>query len=192
MDALPAGVQRSQEEVAGYDLPFRFFPESQMLCLFCHNLELYGCGDGCYAAVVGPHASICLPSVRHGKTGFVQAEIVRKLDSDLNRSSVDTEGVVSRFGRTSDRASSFPSGSLGPPVSVACQEVPPLPIKASSSCVETLKRFAKAAGFLSDVARRLARSGRSSFLKVYQSKWALYRRWCSIKDIQFRSLPSRR
>ena len=79
---------------------------------------------------MGPHASICLPSVRHGKTGFEQAEIVRKLDSDLNRSSVDTEGVVSRFGRTSDRASSFPSGSLGPPVSVACQEVPPLLIKA--------------------------------------------------------------
>ena len=56
-----------------------------------------------------------------------------------------------------------------------------MPVVVSSSCVETLQRFAGAAGFSSRVAGQLCRSRRSSFLTVYQSKWAVYRRWCKEK-----------
>ena len=60
----------------------------------------------------------------------------------------------------------------------SCQTVPSKVIRSSSSCVETLQRHARAAGFSARVARHLGRSRRSSSLAAYQSKWSIYRRWC--------------
>ena len=50
--------------------------------------------------------------------------------------------------------------------------------KASASCLETLRRFTRAAGFSSAVAAQASLSRRSSSRKAYQLKWQVYRQWC--------------
>ena len=60
----------------------------------------------------------------------------------------------------------------------SCQTVPSKVIRSLSSCVETLQRHTRAAGFSARVARHLGRYRRSSSLAAYQSKWSIFCRWC--------------
>ena len=50
--------------------------------------------------------------------------------------------------------------------------------QAASSCLETLRRFTRAAGFSSTVASQASLSRRPSSRKAYQLKWQVYRAWC--------------
>ena len=103
---------------------------------------------------------------------------------ELNHSNSNVlaiKGVVPRPPVSVDRASSPFATAVGSTSSTSRLKVSPAPVVASSSCVETLQRFAPAAGFSSRVAQQLGRSRRSSSLTVYQSKWAVYRCWCRDK-----------
>ena len=65
---------------------------------------------------------------------------------------------------------------------------PPLPASVSStlpgspqagpSCLETIQRFTRAAGFSSAVAAQASLARRPSSLSNYQLKWSVYRSWC--------------
>ena len=89
--------------------------------------------------------------------------------------------VVSGAARAADSVLSSSFVSVGPPAAATCQAVSPEPVHASSSCVETLRRFVGASGFSHSVARRLGQARRQSSVANYQSKWLTYRRWCSDK-----------
>ena len=80
------------------------------------------------------------------------------------------EGVVFRSVVPAVGASDPPSVAVGSAPSTSCQKVPSKVIRSSSSCVETLQRHARAAGFSARVARQLGRSRRASSLVAYQSK----------------------
>ena len=178
MDAPPRGVQRLAQEVACDNRLVRKFTKSSLRCLFCHNLGSHGCGGGCNAAVLGLSSGIRIPPVCHGEASSQQVESFAGGGLDPDCSSVVPEGMVSGPSGVDTGASGTASRSLGFAASASCQEVSQQSVKASSSCVETIKRFARAAGFSAEVARRLTKSRRSSSLRVYQSKWSLYRRWC--------------
>ena len=75
-------------------------------------------------------------------------------------------------------SSSIPVGSSA---SATRQKIPPELVHASSSCVETLRRFARASSFSRCVARRLEQARRQSSVANYQSKWLTYRRCCTDK-----------
>ena len=77
-----------------------------------------------------------------------------------------------------DSALSSSSISVGSSASATRQKIPPKPVHASSSCVETLRRFARASGFSRCVARRRRQARRQSSVANCQSKWLTYRRWC--------------
>ena len=49
---------------------------------------------------------------------------------------------------------------------------------AQASCLETLQRFARAAGFSSAVAEQSSLARRPSSRAVYQRRWSVYRSWC--------------
>ena len=44
--------------------------------------------------------------------------------------------------------------------------------------METIKRFARASGFSTAVARQITKSRRASSIVAYQAKWSIYRSWC--------------
>ena len=89
--------------------------------------------------------------------------------------------VVSGAAGAADSAPSSSSISMGSSASATRQVIPSKPAHASSSCVETLRRFARASGFSRSVARRLGQARRQSSVANYQSKWLTYRRWCMDK-----------
>ena len=70
---------------------------------------------------------------------------------------------------------------MGSSASATHEKIPSKPVHASSSCMETLRRFARASGFSRSVARRLGQARRQSLVANYQSKWLTYRRWCTYK-----------
>ena len=49
---------------------------------------------------------------------------------------------------------------------------------AQASCLATLQRFPKAAGFSSAIAEQSSLARRPSSRAVYQVRWSLYHRWC--------------
>ena len=71
------------------------------------------------------------------------------------------------------------SASLSRPPGPASVSLPlPGSPQASTSCLETLRRFTRAAGFSSSVASQASLSRRPSSHKAYQLKWQVYCAWC--------------
>ena len=81
-----------------------------------------------------------------------------------------------------------PPAVAGPSCSSAFQARPPAPASVSASlpgspsaqtsCLETLQRFTRAAGFSSAVAIQSSLARRPSSRAIYQHRWSVYRSWC--------------
>ena len=67
---------------------------------------------------------------------------------------------------------------LRPPTPASVSQPLPGSPQASTSCLETLRRFTRAAGFSSSVASQASLSRKPSSRKAYQLKWQVYRAWC--------------
>ena len=65
-----------------------------------------------------------------------------------------------------------------PSVSTPVRSAVSLSPQASSSCLETLRRFTRAAGFSSGVASQVGLARRASSRTNYQLKWSTFRSWC--------------
>ena len=128
---------------------------------------------------MGFATGVCLPSLRHDQPGPGKGEGLPESGAHAHLSLLAPTLVVSGAARATDSASS--SLSVGPSAAARRQKVPSEPVHASSSCVETLRRFARASGFSRSVARQLGQARRQSSIANYQSEWLTYRRWCSDK-----------
>ena len=75
-----------------------------------------------------------------------------------------------------------PSGSSaipsGPPALASLSSSLPGSPSAQASCLATLKRFTRAAGFSSAVAEQSSLARRPSSCAIYQVRWSIYRSWC--------------
>ena len=72
-------------------------------------------------------------------------------------------------------SSAIPSG---PPALASLSSSLPGSPSAQASCLATLKRFARAAGFSSAVAEQSSLARRPSSRAIYQVRWSIYRSWC--------------
>ena len=114
----------------------------------------------------------------HSSQGASQAPCVSGSGADANSPLLASTPLV--CGPPSSVAGSS-GGSAPPPRPPAPASVSlPLPgsPKASASCLATLRRFTRAAGFSSAVAAQASLSRRPSSRKAYQLKWQVYRQWC--------------
>ena len=72
-------------------------------------------------------------------------------------------------------SSAVPSG---PPALASVSSSLPGSPSAQASCLATLKRFTRAAGFSSAVAEQSSLARRPSSHAIYQVRWSIYRSWC--------------
>ena len=179
VDAPSGCVQLAPPALAGDNRSVCVLIQSPLFCLFCSCVGSHGCGYGCHAPVMGFATGICLPSLCHDQSGPGEGEVLSGSGADTHCSSLAPASVVPVAAGAADSVPSFSSISLGSSASATCQKIPSEPIHASSSCVETLRRFMGASGFSRSVARRLGQARRQSSVANYQSKWLTYRRWCS-------------
>ena len=157
---------------------FCYLTESPLVCLFCSHVGSDGSCDGCHAPSLGPSAGLHLSSSGEDPCCAEEGQELCGSGDHPDRPVLANEGVVPGSVVPAVRASDPPSVAVGFALSASCQKVPSEVVRSSSSCVETLQRHARAAGFSARVARQLGRSRRSSSLAAYQSKWSIFRRWC--------------
>ena len=70
------------------------------------------------------------------------------------------------------------AGPSRPPALASVSSSLPGSPSAQASCLATLQRFTRAAGFSSAVAEQSSLARRPSSLAVYQVRWSIYRSWC--------------
>ena len=70
-----------------------------------------------------------------------------------------------------------PVPSRPPALASVSSSLPGSP-SAQASCLATLQRFTRAAGFSSAVAEQASLARRPSSRAVYQARWSIYRDWC--------------
>ena len=74
--------------------------------------------------------------------------------------------------------SSNSAGPSRPPALASVSSSLPGSPSAQASCLETLQRFTRTAGFSSAVAEQSSLARRHSSRAVYQVRWSIYRSWC--------------
>ena len=70
------------------------------------------------------------------------------------------------------------AGPSRPPALASVSSSLPGSLSAQASCLATLQRFTRAAGFSSAVAEQSSLARRPSSRAVYQVRWSIYRSWC--------------
>ena len=75
-------------------------------------------------------------------------------------------------------SSSDPTVPSRPPALASVSSSLPGSPSAQASCLATLQRFTRAAGFPSAVAEQSSLARRPSSRAVYQARWSIYREWC--------------
>ena len=150
VDAPSGCFQLAPPALAGDNQSVCVLTQSPLLCLFCASVGSHGCGYGCHAPVMGFATGVCLPSLRHDQPGLGEGEGLSGPGADTHSSTLAPASVVSG---AADSAPSSSSISMGSIASATRQKIPSKPVYASSSCVKTLRRFARASGFSPSVAR---------------------------------------
>ena len=174
----PGCVSIFTSSVAGPDRLVCHLRESPMLDIF---LSLPGSSRGRYGR---------LPPVLGWSTGLRLSSIVSHSQGSseapgISRNGAHTSGSVLAPGAMVSGpppiVAGTSSGSSGAPRPIAPATVSGALLgspQVSPSCLETLRRFTRAAGFSSTVASQASLVRRPSSRKVYQLKWQVYRSWC--------------
>ena len=107
-------------------------------------------GDGCAAPQLGPSPGVCVPSVGLDSSGPSQAPLVVRCPDDTDSSVLASTSLVSGPSGSgsglSDCPSSLSRSSQTATLSSSSSRGP----QAVALCVETIQRFARAAGVSSD------------------------------------------
>ena len=189
MDSSPGRLSGSSPSVASDGRPVCHLSKSPLFCLFLSLPGSSGSGDRCVSRVLGRASSLRLPSLVHHSPGPGETACFLGNLSDVSGSVLAPETMVFRAhglgSGSSGGVTRSPRPSVSTPVGSASSRSP----QASTSCLETLRRFTRAAGFSSGVASQVGLARRASSRTNYQLEWSTFRSWCRQKGHSI-SLPS--
>ena len=178
MDAQDGGLRGPSATLAGHGRPLCHPSQSPLFSLFF-------CLPGSSCSVhrrptpqLGPSTGVCFSSVGFDSPGHPQTPLVDQRPDDPDRSLLASTSVISGPSGSGGGSSSGPSA-----MSRSSQTAPLLLLlsrgpQAVASCVETIQRFARSAGFSSAVAAQVGLSRRRSSRTNQQLKWWVYSAWC--------------
>ena len=171
------GVSIFAPSVASTDRPICHLRESPLFDLFLSIPRPSVSGHGRVSPILGWSSSVCFSSVVHHSPGSSQAPGVSGDGAHAGGSVLAAEAVVSRPPPTVAGSSGGPPRPSRPPAPASVSSDLPRSPQATASCLETLRRFTRAAGFSSEVAAQASLACRPSSRANYQLKWAAYRSW---------------
>ena len=136
---------------------------------------------GCSAPELEWVAGVCLSSLVTHSGSPQEAPVVLWSSPDTHSSLLASTALVpGSFGSVGGQSVGSASVS-GPSSSAPFSSALSGCVRAVSSCLETMQRFAQAKGFSKHVAKQSALARRSSSRAGYQARWSIYRRWCHEK-----------
>ena len=155
-----------------------YLSQSPMFHIFFSVPRSERLGDRCSAPELEWVAGVCLSTLVTHSGGSQEAPLVVWSPSYHHSSVLASEAVVSRsFGSGGGRSGGSSSVSRSAS-SAPLSSTPSGGVRAGSSCLETIQRFAQARGFSKHVARQSALARRASSCAGYQARWSIYRQWC--------------
>ena len=174
----PGGFSVYQSHVAG---PIRLIcniRKSPMLSLFLSLPGSVGSGHRSLPPTLGRASGLHGSSLVCNSSGACEAQGVSGDGTHPDSSLLASASLVSRPPSLVAGPSGCSASPSRPPAPASVSQPLPGSPQASPSCLETLRRFMRAAGFSSTVASRASLSRRPSSRKAYQLKWQVYRVWC--------------
>ena len=174
----PGRVSIFTSSVASPDRLVCHLRESPMFDIFL-SLPRSPCGrHGRLPPVLGRSTGLRLSSMVSHSQGSSEAQGISRNRAHPSGSVLAPEAMVSGPPPSVAGTSSGSSGAPKPIAPAAVSAALPGSPQASPSCLETLRRFTRAAGFSSTVASQASLARRPSSRKVYQLKWQVYHSWC--------------
>ena len=148
--------------VASPDQPICHLRESPLFDLFLSIPRYSVSRHGCVSPILGLSSSVCFSSVVHHSLGSSQAPGVSRDGAHDGGSVLASEAMVSGPPPTVAGSSGGPPRPSRPPAPASVSSDLPESPQATASCLETLRRFTRVAGFLSEVAAQASLARRPS------------------------------
>ena len=164
------GFSVFKSSVAGPNRLICNIRESPLFTLFLSLPGSDGCGHGRVPSTLGRSSGLRVSSLVHHYTGSGEAPGVSGDGAHLGGSILASACLVSRPSSPVAGPSGFSSSSSRPPAPASVSQPLPGSPQATASCLETLRRFTRAAGFSSSVASQASLLRRPSSRKAYQLK----------------------
>ena len=128
--------------------------------------------------VLGRAPSLRVPSGGHHSACSSEAQGLHGDGAHSSGSALGPASLVLRPAPAFAGPSCHPAVPSGPPALTSLSSSLPGSPSAQASCLASLQRFTRAAGFSSAVAEQASLARRPSSLAVYQVRWSVYRSWC--------------
>ena len=133
---------------------------------------------GRVSPVLGRSPGIFVPSDDHHSASSREAPGLQGDGAHPCGSALDPAPLVLRPAPALAGPSCDSAGPSRPPALASVSSSLPGSPSAEASCLETLQRFTRAAGFSSAVTEQSSLALRRSSRAVYQVRWSIYRSWC--------------
>ena len=133
---------------------------------------------GCVSPVLRRSSGLSIPSSGHHSACSREAPGLHGEGAHTSSSTLGPAPLVLRPAPAFAGSSSDPAGPSRPLALASVSSSLPGSPSAQASCLATLRRFTRAAGFSSAVAEQSSLARRPSSRAVYQVRWSIYRAWC--------------
>ena len=161
-------------------------PEQKTSYICLSNSGSSGMGSRCSQHSMGKHGCLHIPSHRSAAKGCTKTSITIMQDNSGSPGLVDKTMVWGSGGDVSGHSkitiTHTHSAKTTTEQPLPCQPnipEPPRLVSRSSALQEH--------GFTAEVAERIAAPQRLSTRSIYTSKWTVFQRWCTEKQVDFRS-----
>ena len=168
------GFSIFKSSVAGPNRLICNIRQSPLFHLFLSLPGSDGCGHRRIPSTLGQSSGLRISSVVHHSTSTSETPDVSGDGAHLGGSVLASASLVCRPSSPVAGPSGCSSSSSRPPAPASVSLPLPGSPQATPLCLETLRRFTRAAGFSSSVASQASLSP----CKAYQLKWQVYRSWC--------------
>ena len=128
--------------------------------------------------VMGRPSGLCIPSGGYHSACSSEAPGLQEDGAHLSGSPLGSAPLVFGPSPAVAGSSSGPTIPSRPPALASVSSSLPGSPSAQASCLATLQRYTRAAGFSSAVAEQSSLARRPSSRAVYQARWSVYRDWC--------------
>ena len=174
----PDRISIFEKTLAG---PNRFICHLRQSSLFDLLLTIPGSDVGRHgrvSPVLGRSSGLRVPSGGHHSACSREAQGLHGDGAHTSGSTLGPAPLVLRPAPAFAGSSSDPAGPSRPLALASVSSSLPGSPSAQASCLATLQRFTRAAGFSSAVAEQSSLARRPSSRAVYQVRWSIYRTWC--------------
>ena len=178
VDVRYGSLRRTLAPLASHGRSLCHLSQLPLLSLFFSFPRSSSSGDGCASPQLGPYPGVCVPSVGLDSSSPLEAPILVRRPDDPDCSILASTSLVPGPSGSGSGSSDRPSSLSRSPQTAALPSSSSRGLQGVASCVETIQRVARAAGFSASVAAQVGLARRPSLRTNFQLKWSVCRDWC--------------